>query len=443
MRIGQSIAKISLGLLCAIGMNVPLFAQSINHVTKVVTVGEGMHLKSEEKLTPWLVIDVKDGLTEGERFYLNLEGATWDDQQVTVQTLGAEIDEKLKIETQKINEAQLEVKVQTGTVGAGTSIRVPMQTKIRGAEAKVTIDSNNTTLTSEGLTFARGSNESGKITAEQVPKKAEATQIANLILEEAYSGQFRNALEGKESSVLHIYLNNKDLYFDFSEEVKSQFKITGMKGYEGINTGSECIRIISEREIEITLPSEIKEKQIEGKGSFKIQGLKVKANTKNISKQEVTLEVESDCIGVKNLKVLEIADYEANIKVKQNYQLLAGKKQKVAFTIEESMEGAIVRNRPVDIYLTNGVTLETDSEDRVEVQVEGRTYKFPAIVENEEVIGFEIPRLELPELQGKLAYEFSCEVIANSQAQGMSELVIEGRGLPQALRTSFAQIKPV
>lgn len=443
MKLVQSIAKAGLGLLCTIAISMPLFAQSINHVTKVVTVGEGMHLKSAEKLMPWLVIDVKDGLTEGERFYLNLEGATWDDEQGAVQVLGSQADETLKIDTQKINETQLEVKVQVGEIEAGKSIRIPMQAVIKGKEAKVMIDSNNTTLTSERLTFANSSNEKAKIIAEQVPKKAEATQIANLILEEAYSGQFKSSLEKEANSVMHIYLNNKDLSFDFSEAAKSQFKVIGMKGYEGINSGLEGIEIISEREIAITLPTQIKEKQIEGKGSFKIEGLKVKGNSKNIVKQEVTLGIESDWVETKNLKVLEIVEYEANIKKKQAYEMLTGRKQKVAFIMEESMEGAIVRNRSLDVYLTNGITLEVDQENNVQVKIEGKTYKFPAIIEEQKVIGFEIPSLELPEIKDKLAYEIGFEVIASPQAQGTSELILEGRGLPKTLKIPFVEVKPV
>ena len=63
-----------------------LFAQSINHITKVVTVGQNTQLSSEEDAVkaPSLVMNLSDGLHEGDRFYLHLSDATWQLGELTL-----------------------------------------------------------------------------------------------------------------------------------------------------------------------------------------------------------------------------------------------------------------------------------------------------------------------------------------------------------------------
>lgn len=413
-----------------------VFAQSANHMTKVITVGENTSLASNNTKTtpPALVIELKDSFNTGDRFYLNLENAKWAGEVVPVAPEG------IKIETKQVTERELEVCLTEGALQKGERLQIPMSVEVEKGQAAVAIDSNNTTVTSEKLTFAQTSNEKAKVVAASPSKVLGQGKMAEIVIEEAYEGQFSANIAGGKQPTVTIRLEQEGYEWD-QESLKDEaaVKLVGMKGFEGINLGKEAFEVIHPTELKITLPQEIESKT--GKGSFKIEGVEIKRADQQVPLGVVKGTVEGDLVNTTSLPLIDAVDYEVKITVPEKKELFSGTEAEVSFKLEENIEGALLKERALDITFNQGVTLPLNEEGKVEVSINNETYALPPIEEDNKCIGFEIPKFD-DKLRDELNYEFKVKLQADLNVKGDVTVTLEGRALPQTLQAEVMEVIP-
>ncbi|MEG2303774.1 MAG: copper amine oxidase N-terminal domain-containing protein, partial [Niameybacter sp.] len=432
MRIHEKLITMLLATMVTWAMPEAILAKSMNHMSKVMTIGENTRLGIDTALesVPQLVIELKDGLTKGDMFYIHLDGAEWIEESLQgVQSV---------IESKRINPTQFEISVKQD-IPEGKSMMIPILAKVVGEEATLRIDSNNTTLTEETLTFAHTSKEKGKVTALAPIKATEQGEMAKITVEEAYGGQFASGLAKGQSNKIRLSLDSTEFIWDITGGMATP-KIEGIKAYSGISGNIEAFKLISPGVLEVTLPSNIKEVNTSQKGAFVIQGLGVKSKVKEPKPQRVTATVEGEWIDKGVLGALEIADFNVVIEPKESYHSLSGKYKEISFTLHESLPDSIQKNRGIDITFTGGITVPVSKDGNVAVYIEGKYYEFPPIEEEGRTIGFEMLGLEMPELSQKLDYTFKLDIEIGSEVEGKGKVIVEGRGLPKTLEADLIEV---
>lgn len=444
MRIHQKLITMLLVTMVIWTRPEAILAKSMNHMSKVMTIGENTRLGIDTALesVPQLVIELKDGLTKGDMFYIHLDGAEWIEEslQVVIKNPVGEIQAETQsvIDSKRINPTQFEISVKQD-IPEGKSMMIPILAKVVGEEATLRVDSNNTTLTEETLTFAHTSKEKGKVTALAPIKVTEQGEMAKITVEEAYGGQFASGLAKGQSNKIRLSLDSTEFVWDITGDMATP-KIAGIKAYSEISGNIEAFKLISPGVVEVTLPSNIKEVNASQKGAFVIEGIGVKSKSKEPRPQRVTATVEGDWIDKCALSVLEIADFNVVIEPKESYHSLSGKYKEVSFTLRESLPGSIQKNRGIDIIFTGGITVPLSKDGNVAVDIEGRRYEFPPIKEKGRAIGFEMLGLEMPELLEKLDYTFKLDIEIGSEVAGKGKVIVEGRGLPKTLEADIIEV---
>lgn len=418
------------------------FAQSVNHMTKVVTVGKDEVLGKEahEVEAPKLVIELKDGLNKGDRFYLNLEDALWHVKEIVIidKPSPEAVDQAVKVIGKQIAPTQLEVQVVEGTLASGTKLEIPIYAKVTGTEAKVVIDSNNTTVTGEPLLFAKGSEAKGKVTRMgDVSKVVGKGSMPKLMIEEAYGGQFRQEIEKGAQSSFIIRLDSTDFAFELTKDAK----LVGNKGYEGIEASSESLKLINDQQLQVTLPTQLQEVSKTNKGAFIMQGIEIKAVDRHTEKTSVAATISGGLIEEAKLQVLELGQFEVDLVVPKTELALAGTTQKLKFTLKEDMPESILRNRPLVVTVTNGAKMAQTSEGKVAVKLAGKSYQYDAVMENGLCVGFEIPTMSDEALKGLRELDFEVEVQLPVATKGTIEVCIDGSAVPEHKQGALVEVK--
>lgn len=426
----------------------PIYAKSDNHVSKVVTVGrdEVLSLEVQKELVPYLSIELKDELTKEDRFYLNLHQAEWmaDYLPIEIKAEGGEpITEGIKVEAVKITATQLELKVIEGNLMPLMKIRVPLVAKVIGEQATVAIDSNNTTLSSETLLFAFSSTEKGSVTAMTPIKTLDKGSMTKLTIEEAYGGQFSSSLAKKYSNKVLLTLNNRQFTWELTDSSIAEPKLIGIKGYEKMNAGLEAFKCVSDTKLEITLPTSIEKVSKTNKGAFLVEGVGIKPLERNPKLGKISATVQGELIKETTLEVFEAADFAVILKPDKKYEVLVGKKLEVGFTLEEVMANSILKDRPIKVRFTGGATLPLTDKGEVEASIGGKTYTFSPLKEEERIVGFEILKLDMPEVKDKLTHHFNLTLNIPSKAEDKVKIIIEGKAVPSTLEEVMVQVTPV
>ncbi|MEF9959450.1 MAG: copper amine oxidase N-terminal domain-containing protein [Niameybacter sp.] len=428
-------------LACAIGvMPARMWAKSINHLTKVVTVGQGEILgdKEDEVNAPKLNIELNDGLSKGDRFYLNLESATWTTQSMDIIKIEAnENQEAVQIIGKQMTPTQFEVAVVEGSVKVGTILEIPLYVKVEGKEGKVQIDSNNTTISEETLTFANIASGKAKVSPIQpVEKVTEKGMLPQIVIEETYAGQMRSMIEKGAQSTLVLRLDHSDFIFELTDEAK----LVGSKGFEGINLGKEDLKKIAEGQLEIHLPEQIQKVPKSNKGAFKIEGIVVKTKDHQPRSQSVSVSVSGDLVEENRFKALELGEYKVSLKVENEKSLLGGRMQEVSFTLQQDMKDSLLKERTLVVDISSGVEL-VQQDGQVEVKIEGVPYKYPALMEQEKCSGFRISALDQPVLQDKQNLNFKFQVKVPAHFKGTVEAYLEGSALPSSIDAVVLEVQ--
>ena len=425
MTVRKNIIYLLIITLCLGVLPIKNYAASSNRINKVLTVMENEIVSGEN--SPWLIMMLLDTLEEGDIFYLNLSGAKWLDIEHTGILTSTDTDAYLELK--RMTEAQLQVKVKGGDIQPYTSLKILMQLQMTGEEAIVTIKNNNTAVTSGSYLIAEAMSFLGHLTTGEVPKTASGGIMADLVLEEPFSQAFSKAMNRGASRTIQIQLNHNAVDFDLS---KSHIVLRGIKGFEGINGDETSVRQIDAQTLEVTLPDVSQAKYM---GGFILSGIRIQNTDHDASLGTITVTAQGDLLSATTVDVLEIMDYANYLKAEVK-TVRSGSKQRVSFTLGEEVDDSLIRTRPTYFSFESGVTLEEAQSGKVAVTLNGMQVLCDAIVENNEVIGFEMSKLP----EGDKSYTFTVDLVIPATTSGKINIVAEGRSLIETLRTQVLEV---
>lgn len=397
------------------------FAASVGRVDKVLTVGESEVLAGDE--APVLIINLKDPLSKGDLFYLDLDGAVWQDD-VYAQIVG-DTDAHLKLT--KISDTEMQVEVADADVSAVCTLEITLATKLTGPSAKVSIDGNNTGVMDESFQYATVAAYTGSVKASDVQTVTSSGEMAKLTINEPFSGAFAKSAQKGNSSVVTLRLNTNAYAFDLTDKTWS---LKGIKGFAGLE--GEKIRQVDAQTLEITLPDT---SEYKNKGSFELTGIKLVPEDQAEAINQVTVTVSGDLVEKTTLNVLNVSDYDITLTADDKH-VRAGSKQKACFTLKEVVAHSLIKERPTSVYLTNGAYLEADDNGQVSVLLNGERKHYKGIVKDDKVIGFEVPELN----DQADTYQFEVETILPAQTSGEVGVKLSGRSLIKDLDTVLFEV---
>lgn len=425
MTVRKNIIYLLIITLCLGVLPIKNYAASSNRINKVLTVMENEIVSGEN--SPWLIMMLLDTLEEGDIFYLNLSGAKWLDIEHTGILTSTDTDAYLELK--RMTEAQLQVKVKGGDIQPYTSLKILMQLQMTGEEAIVTIKNNNTAVTSGSYLIAEAMSFLGHLTTGEVPKTASGGIMADLVLEEPFSQAFSKAMNRGASRTIQIQLNHNAVDFDLS---KSHIVLRGIKGFEGINGDETSVRQIDAQTLEVTLPDVSQAKYM---GGFILSGIRIQNTDHDASIGTITAIAQGDLLSATTVDVLEIMDYANYLKAEVK-TVRSGSKQRVSFTLGEEVDDSLIRTRPTYFSFESGVTIEEAQSGKVAVTLNGMQVLCDAIVENNEVIGFEMSKLP----EGDKSYTFTVDLVIPATTSGKINVIAEGRSLIETLRTQVLEV---
>lgn len=397
------------------------FAASDGRVDKVLTVGESEILQGDE--TPKLLIHLEDALKEGDIFYLELEGASWQ-KSVSAKVLG---NEEVTLEVTPIDESELQVAVKKESVLENQTIEIQLAVQLTDNEARVYIDGNNTSIESETFSFAKAMPYTGEVKGSTVETVTSNGTMAKLVINEPFSGAFSKAVAQGKSQVVTICLDTNDYAFDLSDE---KWALRGIKGFEGLN-GTK-IRLVDAQTLEVTLPDT---KDYKNKGAFELSGIQLISQSQEGLPESVGVRVSGDLIKETSLEVLKVSDYQMTLK-SEIQSIDSGRQQKISFELEEVVANSLIKQRPTVFTVTNGAYLKANEEGKVKVWLNSQEVWAKGISEDEKVVGFEIATL--PDEKVDI---FEVEVCVPLDCTGTVEVLATGRSLVEDLRTSVLEVK--
>lgn len=393
------------------------YAASFNHVNKVLTVMNNEILMGNE--APLLSITLIDELEENAIFYVELTGGKWLD--LPHQGYLKDYSGNGSLELKMINNQKLQVKVKGESLAARTVLQIPMQLQMTGETAVASIKSNNTVISSGSFTIAHAASYKGNVSVGEVPTTTQSGIMADLVIEEPFSKAFSKAVSMGKSNVIELRLNHNAYAFNLRE---SELNLMPLEGFEELSLEGFEARQTDAQTLEITLPDTSKANYT---GAFKLSGLYIQLTDKVSSIDTLTVTVTGDLINPTTVKALTVMDYEIGLKG-TSQTVRAGSKQIIKFSLEEHVEDSLVRNRPTYFTFTEGITFDT-VYDKVAVSINGEMNYYPTVVEEGQVVGFEVSRLP----QGITHYDFEVEAIVMPKALGNIKVIAEGRSLVETL----------
>lgn len=398
---------------------VPHFSRgaSWNRINKVITVMEQEVISAED--APELIIDLVDELEVGDLFYLQLSGAKWLDEPYISTLIGAASEASLET---KLIGSMLQIKIQGARLERGTSIRIPMALQMVDEISFVEIISNNTAVTSGRYHVATAMNYRGKVSTHQIPTAVKEGEMADLWIEEPFSKAFSKAMNQGKQGVIELQLSHQGFSFDI---YTSTPQLIGIKGFEGINSGADAIKQIDGQTLEILLPDISQAKYT---GGFILSGIKIIEENHNNFQGKLAVKAKGDLIQEATVEVLEIMDYTVDLEVKSK-KVYSGTKQEVQFALVEKVADSLVKERVTYFEFGNGVSLETNTQGKVEVTMNGEVMVCEPIKKGNLVIGFKVQ--QLPKEASR--YDFQVTLMIPHGTQGNIELVVEGRSLIKTL----------
>ncbi len=374
-------------------------------------------------------------------FYVSLENATWlsrierEEDETGFKNAKITILEKNKIEVRlKDNQAR------------GTYY-IPLLTRLEGGLAKVKIDGNHTEISDMNFTtFAKAVDQSVAVTAGEVLKVKEEGYVADIVIEEAVLGSLTKDLDSKERTIT-LGLQNSDLEF-----ATENITVQASKGFSGIKKLSaryaqDSRGNIDKGALEIVLPKLTDQTE---KGKLTIKNIKVKGI--NPKKGSIDITVSSYGIGKATVKVGEIENYGITLGMKGEYSvpIVAGDKQKISFSIKESVPVSMVEGRTIDIRLENGY-LSPYEDATYEDMLIGRVLlngvnvkdelKIRTIKEDGFIVGF---TFYIPKLNNKVANTITFEdVVIYAPVNATKDILLtaEGRDIEGTLSVVAAKVK--
>ena len=439
MKLRQKLAAVLAATLIATSVPVVTMAASDNTLTHGVTV--------KEKDTPitagGLKVTMKDNVdTTGAMFFVNLENAEWTSTTTTTASSNG-----VDIEYKATGKKELQVTVKASGADAKTEFILPLAVKLTGGDATVAIDGNGSVISDmAAVVFAKTSDAKAAVTVADAKAINKSGIIADITIEEALLGSM-----GTEE--VTVSLDNTDYEF-VGVDVANIELSRGFVGKTATITGAP----VTSDEFKFTLDSA--STAATGRIVLKNVTIKAKSGKTSVIGEEINVTVSGSKVVDTTVKVAKIQQFGTTLTMKDEkvVDVVAGKKQKVTFTIKENVNDSIIANRNIEVrfdkaFLANvkKADLTTFSAADLVAKAKIGSNTGAAAVHNltlatdkdDKVIGFDFQVVPAA-LGGTGAHEITftdVELFVPVNVTGSVKLLVEGRALEDDLEVVALNVK--
>ena len=294
---------------------------------------------------------------EDEVFYLDLENAEWNENTLAV---AAELNKFTKegngykftsngatVVYERQNDDTMKVTV-SGLSKEDQIVQLPILAKAKNGDAKVSVVSQggSTTVSKGTFVFATTADKKMSVTAKSDKTFYTKGELAEITIEEAYAGAL------KDGGEFTIELNDSDFKFDEG----TKYTLQGKYGFS--SQGKREVEVKADTKDAGKLTVKLPAVEGDTRGTWTIEGLKVKATVKNPSTGDFLVDIKGDDLVAEktDLKVATVSEYGVYVKMKDDKaeDVKAGRIEEVEFEIGESVEDSMITGREFEMTLENG-----------------------------------------------------------------------------------------
>ncbi|PHV70143.1 hypothetical protein CS063_11745 [Sporanaerobium hydrogeniformans] len=325
---------------------VPAMAASTNSLTHGIVVDQ----KGETITGAGLKIEMKDNVdTTGSMFFVNLENAEWAITGTQTTKVG---DLSIEYKTNSKKELQVTIKAD-GNATAKENFTLPLNAKLTGGEATVSIDGNGSVISDMApVVFAKTSDAKANVTVGEVKNIYKDGVIADIIIEEGLVGSMDPA-NGDNGSV-KVSLDNTD--YEFVNLSSSNIELS--KGFSNLNASFD-----KTTGDEVTLTLDGKSTQAPGRITLKNVRIKLKSSKTPVIGDQIAVTVEGEKVTTTTVKVAEVKGFGNTISMKDDkvVEAVAGTQKAITFSIKENVDDSILENREIEVKLDKGYLSKTNA----------------------------------------------------------------------------------
>lgn len=449
MKLRQKLAAVLAAAMLMTSVPVVTMAASDNSLTHGIIVG-----KEDDVINAGgLKIEMKDAVdTTGAMFFVNLGNAEWTSVDQTM-TVG---DVEVQYKTNGKKELQVTVKATADTAKA--DFVLPLNVKLTGGEATVSVDGSGTVISDMSpVVFARTSEAKANVTADDAVSIYENGAVADITVEESLKGTLTSSANAADRTI-KLTLKNPD--FDFSgslTEIKESIKLS--RGFSSFTQAEKDAIEVSfgnggsdKQVIEVKLPEKAAA-SLAAAGRIEFEGLTVKAKKPGLG--SVTIEVSGNKVNKTTVKVAEVKNFGNVIEMEDQkaVEIVAGQKDEITFSLSEIVNDSIISGRQVEVsldkaFLSNKnvkgqeLSLKVKVDDKQLSAAEVDALKISPVTDDDDYItGF---NFTTPAFTGSDAHEITfedVEVFVPLTAEGDVTLTAEGRALAEEVSVKAISVK--
>ena len=330
---------------------VPAMAKSDFALTNGIIVAE----KGDDLLSRGsLKITMKDAVsaTTDAMFFINLENAEWNITTGDAKsTTGATIS---TINYKKNNEKEVQVTVQAGS--GAQEFLIPLDVELKGGDATVAVDGNGTVISDMSpIIFAKTSDSKATVTAEDAKNVYKSGVVADVTIEETIAGSIG-------TNEITVSLDNTD--YEFVGLTAGNLKFS--KGFSGLTAADVTLEQDGAATATVTddeFTFKLSTPATGAPGRVVLDGVKVRLKSgKTVNTgDEIAITIEGEGVTTTTVKVAETKELGSTLTMKDKkvVDMVAGREQKITFTLEENVDDSILDARTIEVRLNQGFLANT------------------------------------------------------------------------------------
>ena len=429
MKMRKKLAAVLAAAMIASMMPMSAFAASTNRMNKTINVEKGEMLTTSHAVD--LVIDMKnnDKFEIGSFFELKLTDAQWNEQALADAFNGGTIATAYSFDVDGNSGSDYSIRresnsslIVTSLSGIINDFRIPMVAKITGDNPVAEINPFDSAVSADKLGLVAATKGKALVTVASVPTIAKTDKMANITFDEPFLGAFKPNQE--------ITLELRDTDFSFVQAGT----LKGTKAFYTVGATTPTISANGEK-LTVKLPAAFSSTQ---RGGFELSGVEIRPN-RDARSGDIKATISGDFVDKAVLTVAKYGDYTTTLKVAEDdYNVVAGQKIDVKFTLAEDMANAIIGNRRATFTFSKGIVVHDVIVTPKEV---GSTSNVVPVVvfdkDDKRTNVFEVDNLD-PLSNKKSSYEFEATLYVPANFEGDINLEVEGRAFADELKAVVA-----
>ncbi len=380
MKLRQKLAVVLASAMVVTAVPVVTMAASTTAVSKTITVANEDPLGS---VAPKLNITVKDNVTSGTQFYITLENAKFNKTDDVYDVITAD---KATVTATSDTEATV---VVNGALTKDQIISISLSTVKVTGEAKISVDGNDTeiTSTSSPLVFANKSDSKAAVTVKDDTKfyttSSAGEKVGTIVITEQVAGSLLKDADADRT--IEIEMEHSDFEF-----VSGTVTLKGSKGFSAYGSTTLAGTLDKDKQtLTLVLP---KVTNAAGKGVWEISGVRVKSLDKSPETGDLNVSVEGKNdtkVEYKEVKVATVAEYGTELTVAEKKTIKSGKDEKVKITYKEVTADSTAKGE-VEFTLDKGYFEKENLIKELGITSDDLIYKDMKDKKDDELIGFVI-----------------------------------------------------